>query len=51
MARRPKLTPDQVRELRAWARVGRNQKAAAAYFGVQSDTLRVYLRRQHKTVR
>jgi DNA-binding CsgD family transcriptional regulator len=45
---RPKLPPDEVRRLRAWAEYGRSTKQVAAKLGVQPETVRRYLRRAHK---
>ena len=46
--RKPKLTPEQVAELRQWAVYGTNRTEVARRLGVSTQTLRCYLRGEHK---
>jgi transposase len=45
--RPPKLTPDQVRELRAWAAYGTSKAAVARRFNVSTKTVTAYIQRRH----
>lgn len=46
--RRPKLAPEQVRALRAWAALGTNKTAVARRLGISLTTLDCYIARAHK---
>jgi transposase len=46
-----KLTDEQIAELHAWAAFARSTKDAATRLGISTSTVRVYLRRMHKTER
>jgi DNA-binding CsgD family transcriptional regulator len=45
---KPKLTADQIRELRAWADYGRSMTAVARRLGVSLTTVRAYLNDERK---
>ena len=46
--RKPKLTPAQAEQLRAYHRQGRQWRDLAAMFGIDCSTVGTYLRREHK---
>lgn len=46
--RKPKLTPEQQAELRAWAAIGRTRAQVARRYGVSVTTIDNYLRGAHK---
>ncbi len=48
VGRKPKLTPEQVRVVRAWAALGTNKTAVARRFGIGISTLDAYLAGAHK---
>lgn len=43
---KPKLTEEQARAIREWARLGTSLKSVANKFGVTSDTVRRYARNE-----
>lgn len=46
--RKPKLAPEQVRAVRAWAALGTNKTAVARRLGISLTTLDHYIARAHK---
>lgn len=48
VGRKPKLTPEQVRAVRAWAAFGTNKTAVARRLGITLTTLDTYLSGGHK---
>jgi predicted transcriptional regulator len=48
VGRKPKLSPDQVRQLREWAAFGRNQTDVARRMGISTGAVRNYLRGTQK---
>jgi len=46
--RKPKLTPEQVRAVRAWAALGTNKTAVARRLGIGLTALDRYIARAHK---
>jgi DNA invertase Pin-like site-specific DNA recombinase len=48
VGRKPKLTPEQARQVREWAALGRTPSQVARRFGIGVTTLKSYIRREHK---
>ena len=49
IGRKPKLSPDQVRQLREWAANRKTARAMAAELGIATSVLHAYLRGERKS--